>query len=88
MFVWRSLTVWLVRRRRVSTRYALHVLKTNKFCLPIKSRREKCPLLALSPKLTVVANRFMINYQSSPLLVLFKKKNIKTKKQKTSNSKA
>jgi len=30
-------TVWLVRRRRVSARYALHVLKTNKFCLPIKS---------------------------------------------------
>lgn len=62
-----SLTVRFVRRRRVSAGHTLHVLKPNKFGLPVKSRggRRESWLL-VSSKLAVAAE-FHVTITSSPL---------------------
>lgn len=59
-----SLTVWFVGRRRVSAGHTLHVLKPNKFGLPVKSRRgRRESWLVVSSKLADTAEFHVIGHQ-------------------------
>lgn len=59
-----SLTVWFIGRRWVSAGHTLHVLKTNKFGLPVKSRiGKRDSWLLVSSKITVAAKHHIIGHQ-------------------------